>query len=161
MPYFREFPADEDPHQLLRPDNQYSTPWGEPEEGACDKCHGQLTCSFRCRSCMETGPNPDCPACRGRVEYRERCPTCAGTGQVTATTRDGVSVFPELAGLLRYLVEHDFDFEGSVIVELEGELSDEPDLDADQGALLVNPTRVVTRHAVDEERVRDLRRRVG
>ena len=72
-----------------------------------------------------------------------------------------MSVFPTVEGLLRYLVERDADLSDRVIVELRGRLSDQPDLDADSGALLVHPTEVVTRHPIDEERVADLRRRLA
>jgi hypothetical protein len=60
-----------------------------------------------------------------------------------------VSAFPTLAGLYRYLAEREVDLEGSVVVELEAELSDDRDLDADAGALLVVPTRIVARHEVE------------
>lgn len=159
--YFREFPADAEPAELLRPENHFSTPWGEPEPGPCDKCSGERVCEYRCRSCLEVGADPGCPACQGRVQFADRCPTCAGEGVITQTRRAGVSVFPELAGLLRYLVEHDFDFSGSVVVELNGILSDEADLDADQGVLLIHPTAILTRHPIDSERVADLRRRLA
>jgi hypothetical protein len=72
-----------------------------------------------------------------------------------------VSVFPTLGGLYRYLVAHNFDFSDAVVVELHGELSSEPDLDADEGALLVHPTEIVTQHAVDSERVEAVRKRIG
>lgn len=159
MPFFRNLSADADPHRLLDPKQQFSTPWGEPDHGDCDKCAGKCSTRFRCLSCLEEGSRPDCPACGGRVEYVHACPTCFGTAEITSTHRRGVSVFPTLAGLYRYLVEHGFEFENDVIVELEGELSDEPDLDADEGALLVHPTKIVTRHPIDFERVADHPRR--
>jgi len=158
--YFHQCDTDKDPHELLDPTQQVSTPWGSPESGRCDKCGGDGTTEFRCLSCIELGSDPDCQACLGRVEFADRCPTCAGTGEIVGNVRAGVSVFPSLAGLYRYLVERDFDFEGKVIVELEGTLSDEPDLDGDSGALLVHPTEIVTQHGVDHERVDDLRRRL-
>lgn len=161
MPYFRHLDADCDPHELLDPANHFSTPWGEPGHGPCDKCEGECTCEFRCLPCLEEGADPECPACEGRVEYVATCPTCLGDGQITNTRRRGVSAFPSLAGLYRYLVEREFDFAGSVIVEFDGDLSDEPDLDAETGAVLVHPTEIVTRHAIDEERIRDLRARLG
>ena len=161
MPLFRHFSDSADPHLLLDPDEQVSTPWGEPEPGPCDKCRGSGPIPFRCLSCIEEGSRADCPACGGRVEWVDVCPTCGGTGDVIGLRRRGVSVFPTLGGLYRYLVERDFDFSDSVIVELEGELGDEPDLDAESGALLLLPTEVVTRHPVDHERVDDLRQRLG
>ena len=76
------------------------------------------------------------------------------------TARMGVSVFPSLAGLYRYLVERRAELDGSVILELEGRLSQERDLDAEQGALLVHPTRIRARLPIDSRRVEDLRRRL-
>ncbi|MFL5871347.1 MAG: hypothetical protein ACJ75R_09715 [Solirubrobacterales bacterium] len=161
MHFFRELPADEDPHRLLDPEEQVSTPWGKPQTGPCDKCSGDGPIPYRCLSCIEEGSREDCPACGGRVEWADACPTCAGTGEVVGLQRRGVSVFPSLAGLYRYLVERELDLSRSAIVELAGELSDQPDLDADSGALLIHPTEVITRHAVDEERIADLRSRLA
>jgi hypothetical protein len=159
--YFRHFSAEDDPHRLLDPEEQVSTPWGAPDHGPCDKCEGEHSVRFRCLSCVEEGARPDCPACSGRVEFTDRCPTCRGTGEIDDTRRQGVSVFPTLGGLYRYLVAHNFDFSDAVVVELHGELSSEPDLDADEGALLVHPTEIVTQHAVDSERVEAVRKRIG
>jgi|1186.fasta_scaffold437029_2 hypothetical protein len=161
MAYFRSFPAGEDPHRLLRPEEHVSTPWGASDHGPCDKCEQRGTVIFRCRSCMETGPRSDCPACHGRVEFEAVCPTCGGSSEITETVRSGVSVFPTIEGLYRYLVERDKNLEDMVIVELNGRLSDGVDLDGDCGALLIHPTQVVTRHPIDDERIADLRRRLG
>jgi len=144
--FFRRWSRDEDPAELLHPENHWSTPWGEPEHGPCDKCSGAGRTRFRCRSCLELGPRADCPACGGRVEYDDICPACEGDGEITRTTRDGVSVFPSIEGLRRYIAESEADMDGCGIVELEGELTGDRDLDADTGALLVRPTRVVTMH---------------
>jgi hypothetical protein len=141
--YVRCWPIGEDPEKLLRPENGYSTPWGEPDHGPCDKCQGEGTTCYRCRSCLERGADADCPACGGKVEFVDVCPACEGTGQIDRTTRDGVSVFPSLAGLRRYLEERDADVTGYEAVVLEGELTGDRDLDADAGALLIKPTRVL------------------
>jgi len=116
--------------------------------------------TFRCLSCIETGPRAECQACQGRVEFVAECPTCGGSSEISDTVRAGVSVFPTIEGLYRYLVERDKELSGSVIVELDGSLSDDLDLDADSGALLVHPTELITRHEIDHERVADLRRRL-
>jgi hypothetical protein len=158
--YFRQCDAGSDPHALLNPVEQVSTPWGSPDHGPCDKCEQAGSLLHHCLSCAEDGPDPECPACEGRVGWVAVCPTCAGTGEIADTKRAGVSVFPTLGGLYRYLVERDFDFGGSVIVELEGRLADEPDLDADSGAVLVHPSDIVTVHAVDEERIAALASRL-
>jgi hypothetical protein len=160
MPYFHHLRDSLEPGRLLDPDGQVSTPWGEPDHGPCDKCGGSGQTEFRCLSCIEEGTRRDCPACDGRVEYLATCPACGGDGVVTRTHRRGVSVFPGLGGLYRYLVERQTEFEGTRIVELEGELSDVPDLDADCGALLVCPTEIVAVHDADLERVTELRARL-
>jgi hypothetical protein len=56
--------------------------------------------------------------------------------------RAGISSFPTLQGLRRYLAERDEDPSGEVILELEGDLSSDRDLDADEGAILVFPHRI-------------------
>ena len=56
-----------------------------------------------------------------------------------------MSVFPTLAGLIRYLSEEHREFDGHVIVELEGELTD----DVERGALLVRPVHIVGVHEID------------
>ena len=141
--FFRLWPVDEDPEDLLAPENGYSTPWGAPDRGPCDKCRGTGRTQYRCRSCLERGPQDGCPACRGRIEFVDVCPACEGDGQIDRTTRRGVSVFPSMEGLLRYLAEREVDTAGSEVVVLEGELTGDRDLDADAGALLIKPTRVL------------------
>jgi RecJ-like exonuclease len=141
---FHSHPADEDPAELLRPENQVSTPWGAPERGPCEKCEGEGKVPHRCLSCLEAGaPNPVCPACGGRVEWEDVCPSCEGDGEVTRIERRGIASFPTLPGLRRYLADRDADLRGYVFVELEGELSPDRDLDADEGAILVLARRVV------------------
>jgi len=152
--YFRRWPLDEDPAQLLRPHNQYSTPWGAPDRGPCDKCQGTGTTRYACRSCLERGAERACPACHGRVEFEGVCPACEGDGHVDRTTREGVSVFPSLEGLCRYIAERDAETAGCIALELEGELTGDLDLDADAGALLVRPTRLIAAHPFQPEPAR-------
>jgi hypothetical protein len=78
------------------------------------------------------------------------CPTCEGTGEITRVERRGISSFPSLAGLFRYLAERDAELSGSVFLELEGELSGDRDLDADEGAVLVTPTLILAVRDADE-----------
>ena len=52
-------------------------------------------------------------------------------------------MFPDEEGLYRYMRKRDANLDGSVLVELEGEPSQDEDFDADEGALLVHPTRIV------------------
>jgi hypothetical protein len=144
--YFHRWPAGEDPAELLRGENQYSTPWGTPNQGPCDKCRGEGTTRYACRSCLERGGDADCPVCAGRVEFDDVCPACEGDGRIDRTTREGVSVFPSLEGLCRYIAEREAETAGYVAIELEGELTGDLDLDADAGALLIRPTRLVAGH---------------
>jgi hypothetical protein len=55
------------------------------------------------------------------------------------------------------MIERDADFEDCVLVVLEGEESPDEDFDADEGALLVLPTRIVDTRQVDKERVDRMR----
>lgn len=160
--YFHCHPEGEDAGVLLDPANQVSEPWGEAEHGLCDKCGGSGTAAYECFSCMEAGADPDCPACQGRVRFEQTCPACHGSGEIHRTQRRGVAVFPSREGLYRYLAwKSDAEVEGKVVVELAGELSDDCDLDADHGALLVLPDRVVSVECLDPERVDSIRMRVG
>jgi hypothetical protein len=71
-------------------------------------------------------------------------------------------VFPSRQGLYRYLAwKNDASIEGKVVVELAGELSDDCDLDADHGALLVLPEELVSVEPLDAEAVRAIRDRTG
>jgi hypothetical protein len=65
---------------------------------------------------------------------------------VSRIERSGISSFPTLEGLRRYLAERDADMSGYVLLEFEGELSNDRDLDADEGAILVFPRRIVATH---------------
>ena len=150
MTYFRQLSIHEDPDELLRPENHNSTPWGGPDHGRCDKCGGAGEVRHRCLSCLELErPDPECPVCGGRAEWMDVCPTCEGDGEITRTRRRGVSVFPTVAGLRRYLTDRHVDPEGCAIVELDGPVSDDRDLDADSGALLIFPREVVAVHPLE------------
>lgn len=159
--FFHHDDADLDLDDLLRPEKQFSTPWGESDHGPCDKCSGSGRCHYRCLSCIEDGVAESCPACRGRVEFDDLCPTCEGSGEITRTRRAGVSVFPTEAGLYRYLAERGADLQHTIVVEVAGPLSADRDLDADSGAVLVHPTSIVSRHPVDQTRVADVCSRSG
>lgn len=150
---FKSCPRDQDPRALLEPENHVATPWGGHDHGPCDKCDGEGTVVHECLSCLAGGVDPDCPSCDGRVRFDGLCPTCEGDGIIDRTRRNGVSVFPTIGGLLRYLSEDHREFDGHVIVELEGELTGDVDLDAERGALLVRPAHIVGVHEVDPEDV--------
>jgi hypothetical protein len=159
--YFHSCPAEADPQSLLDPERQFTTPWGEPNHGPCDKCEGGGSVRYECKSCLEDGADAECPACEGRVHFEGVCPACEGGGQIDRTKRRGVAVFPSRAGLYRYLAERDADVAGRVLVELEGELSGDGDLDADAGALLVHPRQIVSVGPFDLELFEAVRERVA
>ena len=140
--YFRLHPEDEDPQGLLEPENQVSKPWGGVDPGRCEKCGGSGRATFKF----------------GHEEYEGDCPACKGSGEVTDSERRGVSVFPEPDWLYSYMLRRDSDVDGSLIVELEGERSDDVDFDADEGALLVFPTRIIEAAPLDRERIAELKR---
>jgi hypothetical protein len=159
--FFHRYDAGRDPAELLAPENHHSTPWGSPDRGACDKCRGTGRTHYECLSCIEEGSTNGCPACHGRIRWEDVCPACEGAGMISRTMRPGVSVFPSLRGLYRYLVERDADLDGSLFVELTGDPSGERDLDADEGALLVIPTEIVATHPVEPGYVEALRERIA
>ena len=126
--------------------------------GRCDKCGGEGVTWHDCASCEESGPDDDCPSCHGELRYEDECPACVGSGYITDAQRRGVSVFPDEDGLYRYMISRGADFGGCVVVELEGIESEDEDFDADEGALLIVPKRIVRCRDVDEQRVGRLRR---
>lgn len=159
--YFRIHPAGEDPEKHLDPEQQVSEPWGGSVKGRCDKCGGSGTTLHECQSCKAGGPDPDCPACGGELSYSGECPSCSGSGEIDESSRDGVSVFPVLEGLYRYIAKRDADLDGCVVVELEGTRSADEDFDADEGALLVHPQRIIATRPLDHGRVEGLRRNLA
>jgi RecJ-like exonuclease len=116
---------------------------------------------FECRSCLEDGVELFCPACQGRVRFTGTCPTCEGSGEITRTRRHGVAVFPTRSGLYRYLAERDAHVADRLVVELEGRLSGDNDLDADTGALLALPERIVAVQPLDTELIEQIQARLG
>lgn len=154
--YFRIQPPEEDPQRLLDPEGQRSAPWEGTIYGRCDKCGGRGRTDFRCESCRQGNADPDCPVCGGDVRYWSECPACQGSGEVDDSCRDGVSVFPDEEGLYRYMLRRRAKFGGALLVELEGELTNDQDFDADEGALLIKPTRVVDVREPDWDRIEEL-----
>ena len=150
-------PASEDPQALLDEERQWTEPWGGAEDGArCDKCRGEGRTNFDCWSCQLTGRNPDCPACRGRVHWEGKCPVCRGGGKVDASPRRGLSAFPTVEALYRYLIATEAELVGN-LVELEAELAEDPDFDADQGVLLVIPTAIERTRPVEPDALDTIR----
>ncbi|HEU4735898.1 MAG TPA: hypothetical protein VFS48_02580 [Solirubrobacterales bacterium] len=158
--FFHSCRTDIDPQRLLDPEQQRTDPWGEPEHGPCDKCAGAGEVLYECRSCLEAGAVADCPSCQGRVRFRETCPACLGDGRIDRTYRRGVAVFPTREGLYRYLAERNADIANRLIVEIEGRLAEERDLDADAGALLIHPEEIVEVRPLDGELVARIRARL-
>jgi len=158
--YFRLHPKDHDPQELLEPENQVSKPWGGVDHGHCDKCRGTGRATFHCASCTKQA-DPRCEVCHGDVDFEGECPTCKGSGEITDSQRRGVSVFPDADGLYRYMIRRDTDLSDSVLVELEGRESDDVDFDADEGALLVFPTRIIHVAQIDDDRIAELGEELG
>jgi hypothetical protein len=143
--FYRSWPADSDPQLLLDPKRQVTEPWGSHDHGPCDKCDGSGRTVYECSSCLVAGARADCPSCAGSVRFQGLCPACLGDGHIDDTVRHGIAVFPSREGLYRYLALKGAPaVEESVLLGLEGELSEEIDLDADLGSLLIVPTRVAT-----------------
>ena len=156
--YFRVEPGDRDPEQLLDPENQQTEPWSGTVRGRCDKCGGSGETEHECESCSAGEPDPACPSCHGRVRYRAECPACEGSGEIDDSAREGISVFPDEDGLYRYMLRRDADLdEQCQLVELEGEQSEDEDFDADEGALLVHPRRIVATRPLDWDRIDAIR----
>jgi hypothetical protein len=82
-----------------------------------------------------------------------------GEGRIDRAPRAGVAVFPAREGLYRYLAEKNASIEGKMVVELAGRLSDERDLDADAGALLLLPERIVETAPLDTRLIAAIRDR--
>jgi DnaJ-class molecular chaperone len=137
-------PSSEDPSAILTEEGQWTEPWGSSDDGSpCDKCGGAGRAAHECWSCKLDGASDSCPVCQGRVNWEAECPVCRGTGEVDGKPRRGVSVFPRLQGLYHYMEAKGADLEDCLIVELDGEPSGDLDFDADQGAMLVIPTKIV------------------
>jgi hypothetical protein len=158
--YVRVDPPNEDPERLLDPDEQQSEPWSGTVYGRCDKCGGEGETTHECESCKQQR-DPSCPACKGELRYRGECPACEGSGEIDDSCREGISVFPDEDGLYRYMIKRDADIDGCRLVELEGEESSDEDFDADEGALLIRPTKVVDARALNHDRIEELRRELA
>jgi hypothetical protein len=156
--YFRVEPGDRDPQDLLDPENQESEPWSGTVRGRCDKCGGSGETEHECESCSDRDSDPDCPACHGKVRYMGECPACEGSGEIDDSSREGVSVFPDEDGLYRYMLKRDAELNRRCqLVRLEGEKSEDEDFDADEGALLVRPTKILGSSGLDWARIEELR----
>jgi hypothetical protein len=77
-----------------------------------------------------------------------------GTGRVDGSPRHGVSVYPTVEGLYRYMLASEADLDDCVVVELEASRSEDVDFDADEGAMLVIPTKLCACTRVDHATAR-------
>jgi hypothetical protein len=93
------------------------------------------------------------------VRFRDICPACLGNGHIDHTRRAGIAVFPAREGLYRYLAEKNANVEERMVVELEGRLSEERDLDADAGALLLLAESIVEAVPLDTGLIAAIRER--
>lgn len=157
MRCYRLEPAADDPQRLLDPERQWTQPWGGSEHGErCDKCRGNGRTGYECWSCLLTGANPSCPACHGRVRWEGKCPVCRGAGQVDGKPRRGLSAFPTAEALYHYLLVREADLVGT-LVELEADLSDDVDFDADEGAVLVLATSIESLRQIEPDAIASIR----
>jgi hypothetical protein len=75
---------------------------------------------------------------------------------IDSDTRRGVSVCTDLDDLVDYFAECECDYgpeyiDRLVVIELEGSLSEDDDFDADRGAYLIYPSRIVSVQPVPDE----------
>lgn len=161
MRCYRVSSSSEDPARLLTDAGQWTEPWGEgSNEGEpCDKCGGDGETMHECCSCLLSGASDACPVCAGAVRWEAGCPVCRGSGRIDGAPRHGVSVFPTLEGLYRYMIVKHADLDDCVTLELDAIRADDLDFDADQGALLVIPTAILACHPVDRALVERVQRR--
>ena len=67
-----------------------------------------------------------------------------------------MSIFPDEEGLYRYMLLRRGKLCRALLVELEGEPTDGEDFDADEGALLIRPMRIVDVREPDWRRIEEL-----
>jgi len=114
-----------DPRELLNPENWTSHVWTGEVYRQCATCHGS----------GEVWTDAD-------AEYPEECPECGGRGE-TEDVRRGISVCDSLEHLACYFADRHADLKDVVVVALAGDISEDDDWEAADGALLVYPTAIV------------------
>ena len=72
------------------------------------------------------------------------CPRCDFDGEISEQPRRGVSASRSLHELASYMEQAWGDVRGTVIIEMEGDVSGDDDFDAKAGALLVLPSRIIS-----------------
>lgn len=128
MTWYRIESADADHARLLDPSQQVSSVWG-----------GAEYCTRPCRACGASGYVWERDA-----EDAEPCSQCDGEGAIPDGERAGISVCHSVQGLVTYFRGRAADLTDVVLIELEGECSEEDDWDAAYGAYLVFPTEIVS-----------------
>ena len=69
-------------------------------------------------------------------------------------TREGVSCCRSLEALATYFAGRGANLRGSIVVEIEGDEAPDADWDADEGAVLLRPTRIVRTMSLREAGIR-------
>lgn len=119
--YYRVHSGTEPVERLLSPDRWESRVWVGESYRRCEDCGGE-----------------------GRTyETDEFCEPCRGQGDVEDVRR-GVSCCRSLEALRNYFAGCEANMEGDVVVELEGELSEDEDWDDASGAVLIYPSWIVS-----------------
>lgn len=118
--------AARDPRELLDPENWISCNWGGD---ALRDCRG-------CEDCSDT-PVEKAGRCYGSREIED--------------SRYGVSVCRDEDALIDYLAHTGADMDDAVLIELEGDWSDDEGHDAHIGEELILPTRIVSVRPVTDE----------
>lgn len=134
--YYRIQDANKNPQDLLNPSNWESTVWTGEVYKKCEACNGAGEIVLR----NEDGkPKSDG---YGDIET-EPCEICNGDREVKDNTRHGISCCESLQQLENYFETRSADLANVVVVAFEGRESDEEDWDADEGAVLVFPSKIV------------------
>ena len=81
----------------------------------------------------------ECPDCRGHG-----CERCDWDGDIEEQPRRGVSACRTLAELAAYMEDAWGDVRGTVVIELDGDVSGDDDFDGRHGALLVLPEQIIS-----------------
>ena len=158
--FFHCCSIDADPAELLDSEQHFTEPWGSAGHGRCDKCAapGRPTIAASPAWSADASRNA-LPAGAGSSSSAPALPVRAAA-RSNRTRRRGIAVFPSREGLYRYLVERDAELGGKVIVEIAGQPSEDLDLDADCGALLVFPEQIREVRPLDLDLAASVRRRL-
>lgn len=90
-------------------------------------------------------------------DRKRTCEVCKGHGRVE-DVRAGVSCCRDIETLAAYFNARHLNTRGDVLIELQGDESDDEDHDSEAGAVLVHPTRIVSVTPIEESAIWDLLR---